>query len=215
MPAPPTQTPNRQTPDPSRRRPLSHTDAHNMLHPAPSAVLAIPQAVEVGVHQGAFSREMLSAWHGRRLHLVDSWQSITRTEPGTGGATYTEDREADLEATLGNVAPFGERRFLVVRERSDRAAAMYSDGYFDWVYIDANHEYAACRRDIQTWYKKLRVGGIMSGDDYYNGFHTAAGYTFGCRDAVDEFAAVYGYRVHSSSESWAQGKTPSWYFVKC
>ena len=38
---------------------------------------------------------------------------------------------------------------------------------------------------------------------------------FGVRDAVDEFAAKYGYRVYSTREDLCGGFCPNWYMIKC
>jgi hypothetical protein len=182
----------------------------------------VGQAVEVGVHRGEHARAFLGAWAGHTLHLVDAWTKIERKRPSQRGrATYAHDRNDDLEATLRNVravtAPADAaagRRFRVVRALSVEAAKRYADGFFDLVYLDASHEYHGVRTDLQTWWPKLRRGGLMAGDDYMNGFHTGAGYSFGVRDAVDEFAAVYGLRVHSTGEGTGQ-RGRSWYFLKC
>jgi len=48
----------------------------------------------------------------------------------------------------------------------------------------------------------------MSGHDYLNG--QVVGYVFGVKDAVDEFAAIWNYRVYVT-EGWPR----SWYFIKC
>jgi hypothetical protein len=36
----------------------------------------------------------------------------------------------------------------------------------DFVYIDGNHNFENCTMDISKWLKKIRVGGIIAGDDY-------------------------------------------------
>ena len=88
----------------------------------------------------------------------------------------------------------------------------FPDGHFDWIYLDATHTYAASRDDLRRWYPKLRVGGLMSGHDYqFQHQEIGDGYTFGVRDAVDEFAASRGIRVYSTSEQYL----PSFYFLKC
>ena len=90
--------------------------------------------------------------------------------------------------------------------------AIYPDGHFDWIYLDATHTYAEARDDLRTWWPKLRVGGLLSGHDYQFQYQARGdGYTFGVKDAVDEFAAARNLRVYSSSESYL----PSFYFLKC
>jgi hypothetical protein len=36
----------------------------------------------------------------------------------------------------------------------------------DGVYIDASHDYKSVLEDIDSWYKHLKIGGIMGGHDY-------------------------------------------------
>ena len=41
------------------------------------------------------------------------------------------------------------------------------DGTLDCVFIDANHEYQYVLDDLNFWWRKIRNGGQMLGDDYY------------------------------------------------
>ena len=92
------------------------------------------------------------------------------------------------------------------------AARRFPDGYFDWIYLDATHTYGAARADLEAWYPKVRVGGLVSGHDYqFQHQSIGDGYVFGVRDAVDEFAAKRALRVFSTMESYL----PSFYFLKC
>jgi hypothetical protein len=55
------------------------------------------------------------------------------------------------------------------------------DDALDCVFVDANHEYKNVLDDLIFWWKKIRIGGQMLGDDY------------GMSDvnkAVDEFAKL-------------------------
>ncbi len=53
-----------------------------------------------------------------------------------------------------------------VKGYSDKSAAQFEDGYFDFVFIDADHEQEQVKRDIYAWLPKVRKGGIISGHDY-------------------------------------------------
>ena len=46
------------------------------------------------------------------------------------------------------------------------ALADFEDNSLDFVYIDANHDFVNFTQDLHEWYKKVRVGGIISGHDY-------------------------------------------------
>ena len=51
----------------------------------------------------------------------------------------------------------------------------------DLIYIDASHEYEDVKRDIEYYWKRLRKGGVMFGDDYGNTVFP------GVKKAVDEW----------------------------
>jgi predicted TIM-barrel fold metal-dependent hydrolase len=49
---------------------------------------------------------------------------------------------------------------------SHEIAALYPDRFFDYVWIDAAHDYENVKRDIESWYPKLKSGGVLFGHDY-------------------------------------------------
>lgn len=51
--------------------------------------------------------------------------------------------------------------------RTDAAAALVDDGSLDFVFIDADHSYAAVADDIARWTPKVRPGGWVGGHDYH------------------------------------------------
>lgn len=61
---------------------------------------------------------------------------------------------------------------------------MFEDDYFDFIYIDADHTYEAVKSDLESWYPKLKKGGIMSGHDYVE---VTTSVPFGVVQAVNEF----------------------------
>ena len=96
------------------------------------------------------------------------------------------------------------------------AAASVADGSLDLIYLDTGHMYTDASADIEAWWPKLRVGGLFTGDDYYNGYVARAGYTFGVKDAVDEFFAGINHRVYLSDYADAEeGAFQQWYVLKC
>lgn len=46
------------------------------------------------------------------------------------------------------------------------ASHLFADGSLAWVHLDARHDYASLKSDIQAWLPKVRRGGWLSGDDY-------------------------------------------------
>jgi hypothetical protein len=59
----------------------------------------------------------------------------------------------------------GDKIQLIISD-SAAAARLFSDASLDWVHLDARHDYASVKADIEAWYPKIRSGGWLSGDDY-------------------------------------------------
>jgi predicted O-methyltransferase YrrM len=53
-----------------------------------------------------------------------------------------------------------------VRASSERAVRLFDDGYFDFVFIDADHSFEAAKDDIRLWLPKVKPGGMICGHDY-------------------------------------------------
>jgi len=90
---------------------------------------------------------------------------------------------------IGKTAFAGARRVLLVAD-SVRAAEYVDSESLDFVIIDADHRYEYVKKDVRHWHDKVRVGGLVSGHDYGRKPRV-----WGVREAVDEFAAEYGYEV--------------------
>jgi cephalosporin hydroxylase len=91
---------------------------------------------------------------------------------GSRGQDYHESAVADGGGTFAGAlhknvldCGFGEKITLIISD-SVSAARLFSDGSLEWVHLDARHDYASVKADIDAWLPKVRVGGWLSGDDY-------------------------------------------------
>jgi hypothetical protein len=60
---------------------------------------------------------------------------------------------------------FGDKILLIISD-STTASGLFNNGSLEWVHLDARHDYASVKTDIETWLPKLKSGGWLSGDDY-------------------------------------------------
>jgi len=88
--------------------------------------------------------------------------------------------EAETQARTYLSKYIEEDRCHFVKKFSVDAAKEFEDEHFDLVFIDANHTYEFVKEDISAWYPKVRVGGVLAGHDFCNGFP-------GVQCAVEEY----------------------------
>ena len=46
------------------------------------------------------------------------------------------------------------------------AVKKFDDGSIDFIHIDQRHGYQVIKNDIVAWWPKLKIGGLISGDNY-------------------------------------------------
>lgn len=162
--------------------------------------------VEVGVQRGEYSEMLLTHWKSGTIHSIDRWLHV----PGYQDiANYDQAiQESFFRETEARLSKFGNRS-KIIRKDSVDAAADYANESLEFVYIDAEHTYEACLRDIKLWYPKVKSGGIISGHDYLNG-HLTAG-IFGVKKAVDEF---FSERIQDLNLLDVDTGWPTWWVIK-
>jgi hypothetical protein len=159
---------------------------------------------EVGVQLGDFAAVIRAYWPQGEYHLVDRW----RHAEGYVDIANKEDEE-QVKFYMHVVSRFSSDFDIHIhRHDSVDAANRFPNEFFDWIYIDADHSYDGCLRDLLAWYPKLKPGGVFAGHDYLDGLFTAG--DFGVKSAVGDF--VKGKDVSllvTRDPDW-----PSWYFLK-
>ncbi len=134
-----------------------------VTHFPPNAEIA-----EVGVHRGDFARHILKACDPKRLLLID------------------------LDLSLVDPTVRADPRVEARRGLSHEILASLPDESFDWIYIDADHSYAGCKRDAVAAAAKVRRGGYLVFNDFAH-LDTGLG-LYGVHRAVVEFALEQGWR---------------------
>jgi len=134
---------------------------------------------EVGVSLGRNFFNMIQH-NPKEAVAIDAWindGTISRND-----ALYTQE---ELDKQYANMKSFEiDPSIRVIREYSTDAVKHFPDGYFDFIYIDADHTFEGCLRDIKDWYPKVKR--FLVGDDYRGGA-TKSGVKFGVREAVHQF----------------------------
>lgn len=119
------------------------------------------RGAEIGVRQGNTSDVLLKYNKHLDLVLVDPY--LPYHDVGTDFTQEKQDEE--FKRAVENLCVYGPRARWC-HKLSVEAAVDYPTEYFDFVFIDAEHTYDACKADIQAWWPKVRLGGLLCGHDY-------------------------------------------------
>lgn len=157
---------------PEESKPLPEALVHDCRFFANRNVMldALPRqavVVELGTLRGEFAREILQRTDPKILHIVDIDFAI-------------------FDATLESDA-----RVRCHRGFTHEVMDGFSDASVDWVYVDADHSYAATLRDAEVASKKIRPGGYLVFNDFAHVDPTMGRY--GVHRAVVDFAVATGW----------------------
>ena len=126
------------------------------------AELNFNKGVEVGVDRGLFSEVLCKDNPNLQLYGVDPWESSAFAE-GNPFRIEQEAYDTYYQEAKARLAPYN---CTIVKKTSMEALADFEDNSLDFVYIDANHDFLNFTQDLHEWYKKVKIGGIISGHDY-------------------------------------------------
>jgi hypothetical protein len=174
--------------------------------------LSYSSGIELGVFKGEFSKVILNNWSGT-LYLIDVWRPLPVEEyDDVSNNQYHSNAYSDV---IKNIKEYEDRAFML-RMGSKDAIKIFEDQSLDFIYIDANHTYESVKEDIELWYPKIKIGGMISGHDYVPQYlfdqqseknipillGDNQGYVgmFGVNPAVNEFVDGYNHKLNVTDE---------------
>ena len=145
--------------------------------------------VEIGVYKGDNSVNILQNLQIKKLYLVDSYEVYEN---------YSEQpvllKQAEAMATE-KLSKYKDKIHFIKLKSSDAVHLIPDD--LDFVYIDGNHKYEYVKQDIENYYPKLKIGGILAGHDF-----KAKPHEEGVEKAVEEFVRKKGLKLYSKKADW-------------
>jgi predicted O-methyltransferase YrrM len=149
---------------------------------------------EIGVFKGELAKVLLDKLSPRELVLFDLFEG----HMGSGNADgnfYNEVNLADEYVRLQTELPAS-----VLFQKGDSSTNLhgFADNHFTMIYIDGDHSYEGCKKDLEAALHKVKVGGWIMGHDYQMNMEKArTRYHFGVKQAVDEFCVSHGLSIHA------------------
>ena len=101
------------------------------------------------------------------LHLIDPWLfDPAYPDYWHGGAIAKSQGDMDRICQDVKMQFAGAPNVQIHRGTSSDILSRFDDGYFDWIYIDADHRYPHVVSDLRLCLAKTKPGGLVAGDDY-------------------------------------------------
>ena len=141
------------------------------------AELGYKLGAEIGVKRGKNALQMCQRIPDLKLICVDPWVACVSIPFGTEELVYRSARER-----------LDGYDIIFKRMTSMEAAEEVEDSTLDFVYIDGAHDFDNVMMDLIRWSPKVRIGGIVSGHDYFPALKS------GVSRAVDAYVFAHGIR---------------------
>lgn len=142
-------------------------------------------AAEVGVAFGDLSEKIFEIMQPEKFYGIDVFQEDIKgfwndNKFERAGMTHLQW----YENRFRNEIETG--KFEVRQGLSWEALAAFPDAYFDYVYLDAAHDYDCVLKDVTMLKKKVKEGGIIQFNDYIR-YDYKGGQVYGVCPVVNQF----------------------------
>ena len=149
---------------------------------------------EIGVFEGTFSKQLQSALAPSTLYMVDLFEGMCDSGDQDGNNVVHRNLRDQYVKLLEYASEYPELK--IIKGRSAEFLATLPDNSLDMVYVDGDHGYEGCKKDLIVAYSKVKPGGWIMGHDYeMNMFKARNHYHFGVRQAADEFCTTYNQTI--------------------
>jgi hypothetical protein len=125
---------------------------------------------EIGTQNGKFAAFIMDTVRPLKLHLFDL--SFGKLGQKFSNDSSVHRHEGDAATLLG----------------------LFPDQHFDWIYVDAGHEYKDVRRDATVAAQKVKAGGLLIFNDYIVYSHLE-GFEYGVVQTVNEMCLNEGWEI--------------------
>ena len=151
---------------------------------------------EIGVFVGKFAESLKNILNPKQLVLIDLFEG----EQISGDQDGNNVVQCNLDESFVRIKNRYASDATVEVRKGDSVSVLseYPDNHFDMIYIDGDHSYAGCKRDLEVAFKKVKSDGWICGHDYTMNMEKAnTFYNFGVARAVDEFCNERKLSIHA------------------
>ncbi|NTW31665.1 MAG: class I SAM-dependent methyltransferase [Bacteroidetes bacterium] len=143
--------------------------------------------VEIGVLGGDWSKHLLRVTQPKELVLIDTYYSDDYPQ----AKRFTKKTH---EQYIRNEFKPYDKQVKILKGLSWDSMATYNENYFDWIYIDAAHDYQSVKKDLFQAKRTIKETGLIIMNDYimYDHFTKEK---YGVVQATNEFMVENNYEM--------------------
>lgn len=129
-----------------------------------NAIVLPPKSkiAEIGVLQGDFSQILHKQFNPYMLYLIDPFDGVVSSGDADGNNIQTYNMTESYKRVLDR---FEKAQNVNVLKYESRVLEMFTDNFFDMIYIDGDHSYDGVKYDLNVAYKKIKNNGWICGHD--------------------------------------------------
>jgi len=116
--------------------------------------------IEIGIWNGGNAEAVLGHIYPKKYYMIDPYKESREYI----GDQYTQKKFDEAYDAMSKF--FNEFSNVVIMKMTSFEASKIVPNNLDFVYIDGAHDYNNNMLDLEIWYPKVRIGGIIGGDDY-------------------------------------------------
>ena len=168
-----------------------HPDTH--IYGAVSPVLHLIEGkkdlviAEIGVFRAESTLAMFKYLDIKKAYLIDPFDIDIANSYNPHDGTNINLHANLFNETKNKLTKYSSKIEWLL-DVSESAYTKILDNELDFIFIDGAHTYDAVYKDLVYYYQKVKMDGIISGDDFSNKFNG-----FGVIDAVNEVLSSIGY----------------------
>ena len=154
--------------------------------------------VEIGVYRGEHAESMLKHLDIKKLYLIDPYKEYGEVTTDND-YTYEKINNAKSQA-INRLKKFKEKTKWIFKKSENSIKDIKEK--LDFVYIDGAHDYENVKKDIENYWELIKIGGVIGGDDFFNGYAEAKISHTGLINAVLEFTTKYKLQLYVHGRDW-------------
>lgn len=161
-------------------------------HPKPFERFAVKGenlvGVEIGVFNGRHALHLLKKLSIKKLYLIDPYEVYNEYQGEEMGG---EDNIIKAKGIAKKKLKWFNNIVWVYKKSSECLNDIPNN--IDFIYLDNNHSYKIIKKDIEDYWGKVKVGGVMGGHDI----------NFICvANAVSEFVVKHNLDLNIRMDDW-------------